>query len=311
MKVSRKFNIQNLLTLMFFIALVFNKQININSHELGSKNSIANLNLSKFNKANFQHNNLHAFPIECTYYDLKTNLILTEYTRKVHNLVNEIFLKNPGMKKNDIKFSQFFEIFQNGNYGKIAPELSESEDYVKSYFNYFRNPETFKMTIFEFTQFMGLYYLEGELLVENNHPYLSHFYPNEHMVNDLFGCKIAIAYWKIVNRFLKNTYINFNFNDKTSIGKKEIFRILITTITGRCWLLADKMCRFFEDFVTKAYGFFTMKSGKKKGLSVFETKILYSTFLFRDISVNTCDTNTFNPEVIQSKYQPFLTYQFK
>jgi len=254
---------------------------------------------------------LKAFPKECTFWDLKIEYVITEYVKKIQAVVNTIFKENPTWKKNDLKFSQFWEIFRKGNYGEIASDLADSEDYVKSYFNYFKNEHTFKMTIFELTQFMGLYFLEGELLVENKHPYLSHFFPNEHEVNDKIACEVTTAFWMVINRYLRNIYVSFNWGDNTLITKREIFQILIQTKTGKCLLISDKLCRFFDNFVSKAFGFFSMKSGKKKGLSVEENKLLFSSFLFRDISVTSCSEKDIDKNKLLAKYNYFLDNQFR
>lgn len=273
-------------TTLFFIFL-FNVQL----HSSLELSSLANL-------VNPNYKNLTAFQGECDYYDLKSELIIINYVKKVNLVVNTL-IQVTNINIENITFEQFRTIFNKGNYGLIATELAESHDYVRSYYNYFLKDG--KMTIAEFTQFMGLYYLEGELLVEGYHPTLSIFYPNEHEIKNRRGCKIAIAFWELINNLLMKIYINYHWADITIIEKKEIFEILINTHTGKCWLKYNKDCKFFDEFTAKALGFFNLSSGKNKGLNVSQTKILYSTFLFKDISVQTCKDKKFGKVLIAEK----------
>ena len=261
-------------TLLFFITLI-NMQF------------YASFDLSNLSKI---PNKLESFRGECSYYELKENVVKINYVKKIHLMVNTIIQEVHDIDINDITFKQFRTIFKNGNYGKVATDLAESDDYVRSYYTYFLKND--KMSIAEFTQFMGLYHLEGELLVEGNHPILSNFFSNEHQVSKRRGCKIAIAFWELVNNLLKRIYLKFQWTDSTIIKKREIFEIIINTETGKCWLSLNKDCKFFDEFVAKALGFFNESSGRNKGLTVHESKMAYSTFLFRDISVKICNTKT-------------------
>jgi len=80
--------------------------------------------------------------------------------------------------------------------------------------------------------------------------------------------------------------------------KKEIFRIITQTHTGKCWLMTGKDCKFFDELTAKALGFFNMTYGAKKGLNVDQTKMAFSTFLFRDISVKTCKIRRFDERAL-------------
>lgn len=282
----------NLLTYMFFIALISFQ--NINSMELGSHTFITKLE---------KYRDLKTFQRQC-YYDLKTDLVITSYVKKIRIVVRDIFKENKDLNKNHITFEQFWMIFKKGKYGQIAHELSHSETYVRSYYNYFKKND--KMNEADLFQFMGLYYLEGELLVEDQHPTLSKYFSNEHEVSDRFGCNITIAFWDLVNKMLLNIYVKYNWDHKTMIGRKEIFSILIETITGRCWLKNDKDCIFFNKFVTRAQGFYNLSSGRKVGCNVHQTKIMFASFLFKDISWNECNQKKFDENLLKTKVSKIL-----
>ena len=284
-------------TIMFFISL-----INIQFSTSLELSSLANLSTSKLNP-------LKSFEGQCSYYELKEDEVKINYIKKIHLIVNTLIQDIKDIDINNITFNQFRKIFSKGNYGKIATDLAESENYVRSYYDYFLKDD--KMSIAELTQFMGLYQLEGELLVEENHPVLSKFYDNGHEVARRKGCKITIAFWELVNNLLKKIYLKFQWTDSTIITKREIFETLINTKTGKCWLMLDKDCKFFDKFVTKTLGFFNESSGSKKGLTVHEAKFAYSTFLFKDISVKTCDTKKFDPKLIEERIQELLKNHYE
>lgn len=290
-----KSTIENITTLLFFITI-----INIQLYSSFELSSLPNLAKNK---------HLTAFAEECYYYDLKSDLIITNYVKKINSIVNRILKEDTKIDIENITFKQFWTIFKNGNYGKIACDLADSEDYVRSYFNYFSIEG--KMTRNELVQFMGLYYLEGELLIEEIHPTLSKFFPNDHEIENRKSCRVSIAYWELVNILLEKIYIKFNWDDDTSIIKKEIFEILVNTHTGKCWLMADKDCKFFDYSVTKTLGFFNMTYGRNKGLNVYQTKLAFSTFVFRDISVKTCKLKKFNAEEIEDKTQLLVIDHFE
>jgi len=268
---------------LFFITLI-NLQL-VNSFELSS--------LAKLTRSPPKA----IFTKECYYYDLKSDLVITNYVKKINSIVNRILQQDTKINRENITFAQFWQIFKNGNYGKIACDLAASEDYVRSYFKYFS--VNGKMTRAELVQFMGLYYLEGELLIDESHPTLSRFFPNDHNIARRRSCKVALAYWELVNVLLEKIYIKFSFTTTTSITKKEIFKILIQTHTGKCWLIKGKDCKFFDLFTARAAGFFNMTYGKHKGLNLNQTKFAFSTFLFRDISVKTCKNKKFNEQTIR------------
>ena len=280
-------------TFMFFITL-----INIQFTSTFELSSISYLPKSK---------TLKSFRGECSYYELKENVVKINFLKKITLLVNTCTQQIKDLDVNDITIKQFKKVFKNcGNYGKVATDLAESDDYVKSYFKYF-SKKNGKMSIKELTQFMALYHLEGELLVEGNHPILTKFFSNEHEVSKRKACPIAKAYWELVNNSLKKIYLKFQWSDFTSITKKEIFETLVNTVTGKCWVKAQpaKDCKFFDDFVSKALGFFNTSSGKKRGLTADEAKLAFSTFLFKDISVKTCK-GKFDPMLMEQKIQALL-----
>merc|ERR1712032_118570 len=289
-KKKMKATLLNLTTLMFFITLL-NIQFT-SSVELSSTS-----NLSKINK-------LKSFRGECSYYDLKVQVVKINYVKKIHLIVNTLTQQFKDFDINNITFKQFKKIFKTGNYGKVAEDLAESDDYVRSYYNYFSKNQ--KMSIKEFTHFMGLYHLEGELLVEDNHPILSKFFKNEHEVGKRRGCKIAIAYWELVNNLLKKIYLKFQWTDSTIIKKKEILETLISTKKGHCWLKMNKECKFFDEFISKSLGFFNETSGRNKGLTVHENKMAYSTFLFKDISEKKCKAKNVNSKKMDERIQLLL-----
>merc|ERR1712032_1753900 len=130
---------------------------------------------------------------------------------------------------------------------------------------------------------MGLYYLEGELLVIETHPTLTEFFPNEHNVNKRIGCNVALAFWELTTEYLQRIFIQFKYSTTIQkITKTEIFTI-ITNIIG------------------KVMGFFNMSSGKRESLNTKETKMAYSTFLFSDVYDKTCKEIKFDAEKLQKK----------
>lgn len=199
-------------------------------------------------------------------------------------------------------FAAFFKVFKNGHYGKIAEEISGSEDYVKSYWNYFKKDNKETMTEKEFTKFMGLYYLEGNLLVNEIHPTLSQFFDNEHDLEHRNGCQTAIAFWSLTNELLQRIFIQFKWETKDKkITKAEIFTILTNTHNGKCQITLDKKCPHFTKFIGEVLGFFNMSAGSRDSLTIKETKIGFSTFLFSDIYDKKCNQVKFDAEKLQNK----------
>jgi hypothetical protein len=272
--------------ILFFITLI-NIQI------------YSSLELNSFAKQFSKPIDSEAFTQVC-YYDLKTDMIIKNYVIKIESTVIKLFKESTDVIETDITFEQFWRFFKNGNYGKIACELSDSEDYVRSYFDFFLNEEG-KMTYKTFVQFMGLYFLEGELLVMEIHPTLSPLFPNEHNISKSKGCRISLAYWELVNFLLQKIYIQFKWEESRPISKEEIFSILENTHTGKCYIMADKKCKFFDKYISKVLGFMNMSTGAREGLNVFENKMAYSTFLFNDISHQVCTQIKFDAEVIKTK----------
>ena len=161
--------------IMFFIAFLTIQSYS--SLEIGSIFGEKNKIVEKLeNSENFE---------ALCYYDLKVDLIIKNYVIKIKAEVEKVFKIHTTANRDAIKFSIFNTVFNKGNYGQIAPELAGSEDYVRSYWNYFKNNNSETMTEKEFTKFMGLYYLEGELLVTETHPTLSQFFPNEHNIREV------------------------------------------------------------------------------------------------------------------------------
>jgi hypothetical protein len=232
------------------------------------------------------------------YYELKVDLIIKNYVIRIEDEVNKIFDKDAILDRNHIKFDYFFKVFKGGKYGQVAPELAQSEDYVRSYWNYFVTKNSESMTEKEFTKFMGLYFLEGDLLVTESHPTLTPFFKNDHHVNRRIGCNVAIAFWKLSSELLQRIFIEFkwNINDQT-ITKSEILTILTNTHTGKCHISMNKKCPFFTEFIGNVLGFFNMSAGKRETLTIKETKVVYSTFLFSDVYDKQCTQHKFDEEI--------------
>jgi hypothetical protein len=249
--------------------------------------------------------NGEAFENFC-YYDLKTNLIIENYVTKVKSITKKVLLKFPTINTSDINFATFWQIFKEGNYGKIAIELAGSEDYVRSYFDYFKGKDG-KLTENNLLHFMGLYYMEGELLVEEIHPTLSFFFKNEHNIAETKGCKVALAFWYLTDSLTKKIFVEFKWGDDKVIDREEIFTILVKTHSGKCWLMADKKCDFFDEILGKTLGFMNMSGGDREGLNVHETKLAYSTFLFNDICEETCKQKKFEAEALAKKIENIKT----
>merc|ERR1711957_5849 len=239
---------------------------------------------------------------ELCYYELKVDLIVKNYVIKIQDDVNKIFKIHKDQDRNAIKFEFFSQIFKKGSYGQIAPELSGSEDYVRSYWNYFTKKDSKTMTEKEFTKFMGLYVLEGELLVTETHPTLSEFFPNEHNISKRIGCNIAIAFWKLSSELLYRMFIEFKWSTTNQkITKTEIFTILTNTHTGKCEISMDKKCPYFTTLIGNVLGFFNMSAGNSQSLTTKETKIAYSTFLFSDVFDKKCKQLAFDAEKLQKQ----------
>lgn len=268
---------------MFFIALV-------------CFHSVSSLELSTFiNKLQ----KVDTFEEEMCYYDLKVDLIIKNYVEKVKELVEEAMIKH---EVTEITFEFFTTVFKEGNYGQIAYDLGESEDYVKSYWNYFSSETTTIMTVEQFTKFMGLYYLEGELLVEDIHPTLTLFFKNEHNVSKGVGCKVALAFWMLTESMLQKIFVTFEWStDDKSITKHEIFDIISQTHSGKCWLIMDSDCSLFSGIVGKIQGFFNLSNGSRVALDIPETKIAYTTLVFNDLYNPPCDQTKFDEAEIKEK----------
>merc|ERR1712032_49135 len=287
-KTNMKTILQRFNVIMFLLAI-----LNIQTY---SSLEIASLTkVPKLEKAdNFE---------QLCYYDLKVDLIIKNYVIRVEDEVAKIFDKNDLVDRNKIKFEFFFKAFKQGNYGKIAPELAGSEDYVRSYWNYFQTKKgSDTMTEKDFTKFMGLYYLEGELLIIEAHPTLTEFFPNEHNVNRRIGCNVGLAFWELTTEYLQRIFIQFKYSmTNQKVTKTEIFTIVTNTHTGKCQIMMDKKCPFFTNFIGKVMGFFNMSAGKREYLLTKETKVAYSTFLFSDVYDKSCKQVKFDAETIQKK----------
>lgn len=229
------------------------------------------------------------------YYELKVDLIIKNYVQRVKDYVSKFFLdhKISATDRNSISFQLFWKAFKEGKYGQIATELAGSEDYVKSYWFHFTSNET-KMTEVEFTKFIGLYYLEGELLVAEKHPTLTEFFPNEHNLYGKIACNVGLAYWTLTVELLHRMFIEFKWSvTNTVVTKIEIFVIITNTHTGKCWLVDGKKCKWFTEFIGKIMGFFNMSTGNRQNLNIEETKLAYSTMLFQDLYEPACKQNKF------------------
>merc|ERR1712151_905066 len=281
-KTNMKTILQRFNVIMFLLAI-------LNIHTYASLEIASLTKVPKFERSeNFE---------QLCYYDLKVDLIIKNYVLRVEDEVQKLF------DKNSIKFEFFFKAFKQGNYGKIAPELAGSEDYVRSYWNYFQTKKgSDKMSEKDFTKFMGLYYLEGELLIIEAHPTLTEFFPNEHNVNRRIGCNVGLAFWELTTEYLQRIFIEFKYSmTNQKVAKTEIFTIITNTHTGKCQIMMDKKCPFFTNFIGKVMGFFNMSAGKRESLNTKETKIACSTFLFSDVYDKSCKQVKFDPETIQKK----------
>ena len=281
-----KTSFQRVNVIMFFFAL-----FNINF--------ISSLELSSLMAKTKVDINLDAFKNTC-YYDLKTNFIIENFIVKVKEESTNFLTEYANYDENDITFELVWTFFKQGNYGQIACELAGSEDYVRSYYNHFKGSNG-KMTLRNFYQFVALYILEGELLVEEVHPTLSLLFPNEHNIQKSHGCKITLAFWELTDFLLEKIYIQFNWSSDRIIKRQELFTILTVTQTGKCYLMSNDKCDFFEEWLAKNLGFMNMSSGRREGLTVFETKLAYSTLLFSDVSKSACEQTTFNDEILKQK----------
>lgn len=270
--------------------------------------SFINFDLNSLHSINNKFKNLKSFKVDCFYYDIKTDLIIENYVEKIRLIVDDIFIKHIEYSRDNISFEQFWAIFKEGKYGLIAPELSKSEEYVRFYYNYFK--KSVIMTEADLLQFMGLYILEGELLINHTHPTLSKYYQNVNQVSDTKSCNVTLFFWELVNQMLMKIYVKYEWNDETPINKIEIFKILSETIAGKCWLTNDKDCNFFSSEISKAHGFFNLSGGNPNELNVYETKMMYATYLFRDISVDICDQKIFNPIVINQKAETIISSSY-
>lgn len=276
MKTSfQKFNI-----LLFLIAL-FNIQF-FAALELSS--------VAKLQKAPKEEN----FEQLC-YYDLKQELIIRNYVIRIKDECDTIYEVNKYTKRDEITFQFFWQVFREGKYGQIAPELAGSEDYVRAYWNYFTSGE--KMTEDEFIRFMGLYYLEGELLIIEKHPTITEFFPNEHNVMRHKGCDVALAYWALVSELMHRIFVQFKWSQTSKvITVSEIFTILTNTHSGKCQLFNGKKCKFFTEYIEKIMGFFNMSTGNRPTMTIPELKISYSTMLFNDLYKPLCENKEFDPK---------------
>lgn len=288
---------QSFNVIMFFIALL-NIQF-ISSLELSTMaKKLANVTTTLEKQENLDNDD------EFCYYNLKQELIIKNYVAKIKEIVSKFYVANE-ITDNLVTFELFWKAFKMGNYGQIAEELSGSEDYVRSYWTYFLvDASSEKMNQEEFTKFMGLYYLEGELLVEESHPLLTEFFPNEHLVAKRKGCKVAIAYWTLVTKIWHEMIINFKWSQtNTVITKTEIFTIITNTHAGKCQITAGKDCKFFTNVIQKMLGFFNMSSGNRESLTSAEGKMGYSTLLFQDLSYPECMQKKFEAEKLQKKIE--------
>jgi hypothetical protein len=276
----QRFNI-----VMFLIALVSFQSV-----------SSLELNSIKFSREELSLKN---FDDNC-YYDLKVDLIIRNYVTKITTESQETMDRYS--VTTDITFEFFWKAFKEGNYGKIAPELAESEDYVKSYWHFFTdNPSSTRMNEENFTNFMALYNLEGELLIMDIHPTLSQYFKNDNVISQETSCKITMAYWMMTGSLLQKIFTKFEWSifDK-SITTQEIFSIFTQTHTGKCWIMEHDDCEFFSPIISKIYGFFNMSNGSRT-MNISEVKIAYSTFIFSDIHTPPCESVKFDDAIIADK----------
>ena len=244
---------------------------------------------------------------ELCYYDLKVDIIIKNYVIRIQDQVNKLFEANSALDRKNIKFDFFWKTFKSGHYGEIAPELAGSEDYARSYWNYFVKPNSQVMTEVEFTKFMGLYYLEGQLLIGEIHPTLTKYFPNEHNVNNRLGCSIGLAFWNLTSELLQRIFIQFKWSKTTTtFTKTQVFTIISNTHTGKCWISGGKKCKFFDEVIGKFLGFFNMSSGKRDALDIKETKLAYSTFLFQDIFEPACSQKKFDGAMIEKDIEVMM-----
>jgi hypothetical protein len=90
------------------------------------------------------------------------------------------------------------------------------------------------MIFVELTHFMGLIYLEGELLVEDNHPILSEFFHNEFQISKGKSFSLTKSYWELIYILLENAYLKFNWRVNKDIGKNELLKIFLERHNGKC-----------------------------------------------------------------------------
>merc|ERR1712151_22748 len=270
---------QKICIIMFFIALC-----SVQFAECFELSSLVQLQKPTTKVENFE---------EMCYYELKQELIIKKYVEKIKAEVQTVYIANKHVQTDAISFTLFWKIFKEGRYGKIATELANSEDYVRAYWGYFTQEAT--MTHVQFTRFMGLYYLEGDLLTIERHPTLTQFFPNEHNINRRLGCDVAHAYWVLVTELLHRVFIEFKWSTTTKIiTVTEIFTIITNTHYGKCHLFMDKQCKFFTKLIERIMGFFNMSSGNRPTLIVAELKMAYSTMLFNDIFEPACAAKNFD-----------------
>ena len=289
-----KYTEKNFTTIMFLITLFIIKTSTINAFDFSP---ITKLNLFGIEKRQDTKNE----PLfeTCVFYELKKNLIIKNYVQLVNKEVIKILKKYPKLDRSNITFQEFFKIFRNGKYGQIAIELAQSENYVRSYYTFFLKNK--KMDKFQFAQFMGLYILEGELLAREIHPTLSKFFPNEHQISKGYRCKVTMYYWEYVITLLRKYYIKFKWATEREIVKRDLFRLYIETHSGKCQIMAGKDCLFFNTLTSSYFGFFNMTNGKKN-MNYKMTSLAFATFVFNDISYETCKTEKFDCKVIEKKF---------
>ena len=237
---------------------------------------------------------------ELKYFDLKLNVVGNKYLKKIHKIVNLIFKQNNVTKKDEIEYSLFSKVFKEGKYGKIAVELSKSEDYIHSYWDYFVHENDKTMTQSDFEKFMGLYYLEGELLVTEQHPTLTEFFPNEHNYYKRKGSKPTLAFWDLVEERLKKVFEGFSWKlSKNIVTKTEMFSIYMTTRTGKCSVTNGDGCKTLNELFSYLMGFFNFSNGKRKSLTQNEAKFAYSTLVFDDVHDPGCKQTKFDEKNIE------------
>lgn len=272
---------------------IFSRRINIVLFLIALINIqlLSGLEIAKFK--NLKKDSFEGFHELC-YYDLKVDLIIRNYVIKIKEIVNVIFKENNVTKTDEIDYALFTKVFKGGNYGKIATELANSDDYVHSYWDYFVNGNDTVMNESDFTLFMGLYYLEGELLLTEQHPTLTDFFPNEHNIGNRLGCNVAIAYWELVEERFGDIFVQFKWSLSSKfVSKDQLFLIYMSTHSGKCIISKGTKCDYFNTLFGYGMGFFNLSSGKRPSLTITEAKFAYSTYLFEDI---------YKPECIETKF---------